>query len=299
MTDAPHTEDAPFVELDDRMLAHVMGLQTDPELEAAAATDAVLRRRLETLRAEVAHVTDQVTRAVPGPDELYTDISQPQWAALRPLMEAEVHDIHSQARPQDGAWRWLRVLAPVAAVIVALAVGVSVLDRQGTGLFTSQGDKATAELAPTRAGGDATNTERFIDRQAAAHFGVVLIARARAARDGFQRFDVVRVLRGTAPAQLRLRVASQPAAVGLLHVLYLSPLASEAGGAEPTATDGSPSPGPSPSPSPTESAGGAPGASPSPYATDLADEILFDNGGEAAVAVQMPAGLDPSDISLP
>lgn len=297
MTDAPYTDDAPFVELDDRMLASVMGLQADPELEAAAATDDVLRRRLEALRDEVAQVAEQVTRAVPEPDEGYTDISQPQWAALRPLMEAEVRDI----RPHDGAWRWLRVLAPVAAVIVALAVGVSVLDRQGTGLFTSQGDKATAELAPTRAGGDAANTERFIDRQAAAHFGVVLIARARAARDGFQRFDVVRVLRGTAPAQLRLRVESQPAAVGLLHVLYLSPLAGETGSADPTPTDGGPSlsPSPSPSPEPTESAGGDPGASPSPYATDPADEILFDDGGETAVAVQMPAGIDPNDISLP
>jgi hypothetical protein len=299
MTDSPHTEDARFVELDDRLLAYVMGLQADPELEAAAATDAVLRRRLEALRTEVAQVAEQVTRAVPEPDAAYTDISQPQWAALRPLMEAEVRDIRPRAHPQDGAWRWLRVLAPVAAVIVALAVGVSVLDRQGTGLFTSQGDKATAELAPARAGGDATSTEHFIDRQAAARFGVVLIARARAARDGFQQFDVVRVLRGTAPDQLRLRVASQPAAVGLLHVLYLSPLASETGGADPTPTDESPSLSPSPSPEPTEAAGGDPGAGPSPYATDLADEILFDDGGETAVAVQMPAGVDANDVSLP
>ena len=297
MTDAPHTEGAPFVELDDRMLAYVMGLQADPELEAAAATDDVLRRRLEALRAEMALVAEQVARAVPEPDDAYTDISLPRWAALRPHLEAAVRDIRPQARPQGGAWRWLRVLAPVAAVIVALAVGVSVLDRQGTSLFNRQGDKATAELAPARAGGDATNTEHFIDRQAAAHFGVVLIARARAASDGFQQFDVVRVLRGAAPAQIRLRVASQPAAVGLLHVLYLSPLAIETGAAGPTSTDGSP--GPSPSPEPSESAGGDPGASPSPYATDLAGEILFDDGGRTAVAVQMPAGVDPYDVSLP
>ena len=203
MTDDPHTEDAPFVELDDRLLAYVMGLQDDPELEAAA-TDYVLRRRLEALRAEVAQVAEQVSRAVPEPDGTYTDISQPQWAALRPHLEAEVRDVRPQARPKGGAWRGLRVLAPVAAVIVAVAVGVSVLDRQGTSLFNRQGDKATAELAPARSGGDAASTESFIDRQAAADFGVVLIARARAAHDGFQRFDVVRVLRGAAPAQLRL-----------------------------------------------------------------------------------------------
>ena len=301
MTDAPYTEDAPFIEPDDRLLAYVMGFQADPELEAEAATDDVFRRRLEALRTQVAQIAEQVTRAVPEPDETYTDLAQPRWAALRPLVAGDEDRARFTPRPRQrtSLTRWLRVLAPVAAVIAAVALGVNALDRQDAGLVTSQGDKAAAELAPARAGDDTASTEHFIDQQAASDFGVVLIARARAARDGVQRFDVVRVLRGTAPAQVRLRVASQPAAMGLLHVLYLSPLASETGGADPTPTDGSPSLGLSPSPEPSESAGGDLRASPSPYATDLADEILFDDGGEMAVAVQMPTGVDPNDISLP
>jgi hypothetical protein len=283
------------VELDDRMLAYIVGLQADPELDAAAATDDVLRRRLEALRTEVAHVAEQVTRAVPEPDEAYTDIGQPQWATLRPLLDAEVRDIRPQARPQGGTWRWLRVLAPVAAVIVAMAVGVGVLENQNSGVSSSLVDKAAPELAPTRSGGDTAATGQFIDRQAAADFGVVLIARARAVHDGFQRFDVVRVLRGAAPAEIRLRVASQPAELGLLHVLYLSPVATEASGAGPTSAGGSPGATPSPGPSET----GSPDASPSPYAADLPGEILFDDGGEVAVAVQMPAGVDPNDALLP
>jgi hypothetical protein len=105
----------------------------------------------------------------------------------------------------------------------------------------------------------------------------------------------VRVLRGAAPAEIRLRVASQPAELGLLHVLYLSPVATEASGAGPTSAGGSPGATPSPGPSET----GSPDASPSPYAADLPGEILFDDGGEVAVAVQMPAGVDPNDALLP
>jgi hypothetical protein len=294
MTDTPQAGGALPVESDDRLLAYVLGLEADPQLEAAAATDDVLRRRLDALRAEMARVAEQVARAVPEPDDTYTDLSQPRWATLRPRLEAEVRDIRPRVRRRDGASRWLRVLAPVAAVIVALAVGVSVLEHQNAGISSSLVDKAAPELAPTRSAGDTAATGQFVDRQAAADFGVVLIARARAVHDGFQRFDVVRVLRGAAPAQLRLRVASRPAELGLLHVLYLSPVATEAGGTGLTPSADSPSPAPSPEPSET---GG--GAGPSPAAAGSADEILFDDGGETAVAVQMPVGVDPSDVFLP
>src|SRR5665647_2732750 len=81
MTSAPAFDD-------DRLLAFALGLDDDPELVAAAAADEGLRRRLDVVRAEVEQVGAQVRAAVPGPDEHYTDPSDPRWAGLREFFAA-------------------------------------------------------------------------------------------------------------------------------------------------------------------------------------------------------------------
>lgn len=112
---------------DDRLLAYVLGLEDDPELEAAAVAGTELGRRLETVRAEVAHVAAGVRAAVPAPADDYTDLGDPRWAGLQEYFQPTQE---SPAKARRGSRRWLRVLAPVAAVAVAVAVGVSVIERQ-------------------------------------------------------------------------------------------------------------------------------------------------------------------------
>jgi hypothetical protein len=112
---------------DDRILAFVLGLDDDAELAAAAGDDAELRDRLETVRAEVAHVVAGVRAGVPVPGDDYTDLGDPRWAGLQEYWQPGQE---RQAGASRGSRRWLRVLAPVAAVALAVAVGASVIERQ-------------------------------------------------------------------------------------------------------------------------------------------------------------------------
>ena len=68
---------------DDRLLAYALGLDDDPELVEAAAADAELGRRLETVRAEVDQVAAGVRAAVPAPDDDYTDLATRAGPACR------------------------------------------------------------------------------------------------------------------------------------------------------------------------------------------------------------------------
>lgn len=293
MTDASRTGGAlpPFPD-DDRLLAYVLGLQADPTLEAAAVEDDVLRR-LEALRAEMARIAEQVARAVPEPDETYTDLAQPRWASLRPHLERETHAaVQARSRSRASAKHWLRILAPVAAVVVVLAIGVSVLQQQNGGVFTGQNDKAApASGAPALSSGGVADMERSAGDQAD-RYDVVLIARAETAHNGFQEFYVLRVLRGEAPAELRLRVTTRPAETGRLHILYLSPLANAAGGESSTPGDGSPSPAAG-----TVDESLAIGPSAGAFAQD--DQLLFGDGGDTVLAVRLPIGVNPDDVTMP
>lgn len=138
---------------DDRLLAYVLGLDDDPELVAAATADAELGSRLEEVRAEVDAVAAGVRAAVPAPDETYTDLSDARWAGLQEYFTP------AQERPRRerrGSRRWLRVLAPVAAVALAVAIGVSVIERQGgADLGIAERSGKTADASDTSsAGGD-------------------------------------------------------------------------------------------------------------------------------------------------
>ncbi len=282
MTDPPQTDGAlpPYLD-DDRLLAYVLGLQTDPQLEAAAIEDDALRHRLDALRSEMTQIHEQVARAVPEPSETYTDLSELRWAALRPHLEEKPRTAaRGRPRAPSGTTRWLRVAAPIAAVLVVLAVGVGVLQQRDGGVLTNQGDKAATDLtAPEVPSGGTADAERATEEHVgldqADLYDVVLIARARPSSSGFQRFDVVRVLRGVAPTVLRLRVATRAAEAGQLHIVYLSP----SGGGE----DGA------------STAAGDEGLSQS-----IRDDLLrFEEDGDTVLAARLPADMDTDDIVLP
>jgi hypothetical protein len=122
---------------DDRLLAYVLGLDDDPELVRAATEDEELGRRLETVRAEVDEVAAGVRAAVPAPDDAYTDLSDARWAGLQ-----EYFAPAPERRGRSAGRRWLRVLAPVAVVALAVAVGVTVIERQAGQTSTSVAERS-------------------------------------------------------------------------------------------------------------------------------------------------------------
>ena len=276
MTDYPSTDDGTRgVFDDDRLLALALGLDDDPELIGAAATDDVLRRRLETMRGEVAGIAAQVHAAVPAADEGYADLADPRWAGLHEFFTAEAP---RPSRARGRARRRLRVLAPAAAVIIALVVGITVLERQGGGEVSLRSDQAATEAsAPAASGGGGAGSLSFADQ--VDEFALVVLARARAAHGAVQRFTVVRVLKGRAPNVLRLRIADVAMPVGRLHLLLLRPLA----GATVEALNVG-------GPSATKSGLGDYGAG---------KPVLYSYHGEPALARELPPGTDPNTVTLP
>ena len=269
---------------DDRLLAFALGLDDDPELVAAAAADEGLRRRLDAVRAEVEQVGAQVRAAVPGPDEDYTDLRDPRWAGLQEFLAAP-----QPARTRSRASRWLRVLAPAAVALVAVAVGLAVINDQKSGTLGVNGSlpaaaKATSEAAGPQTGAGATATDRAADYAQSLHeqldlYAVVVLAKAQAVNGVFQRFVVVKVLKGAGPDVVRLRVADRPADEGRLHLLFLHPRTQAYD--EPT-----------PIPSAT-------------VATSTFDAlaagvpVVYSYQGATAVLRELPAGTDPASVNLP
>ena len=269
---------------DDRLLAFALGLDDDPELVAAAAADEGLRRRLEAVRAEVEQVGAQVRAAVPGPDEDYTNLGDPRWAGLQEFLAAP-----QPARTRSRASRWLRVLAPAAVALVAVAVGLAVINDQKSGTLGVNGSlpaaaKATSEAAGPQTGAGATATDRAADYAQSLHeqldlYAVVVLAKAQAVNGVFQRFVVVKVLKGAGPDVVRLRVADRPADEGRLHLLFLHPRTQAYD--EPT-----------PIPSAT-------------VATSTFDAlaagvpVVYVYQGATAVLRELPAGTDPASVNLP
>jgi hypothetical protein len=276
MTDDARTDDRVLgVFDDDRLLALALGLDDDPELIAAAASDVALRRRLETMRADVAGIEAQVRAAVPAPDEDYADLADPRWAGLRESITA---DAPRPATARGRVSRWLRVAATAAAVMVALGVGFTVLERQGGGTASLQSGKATTEAAAPAVSGRGVDGALSLADQVD-QFAVVVLAKARAAQGAMQRFTVVRVLKGKAPHVLRLHIADAAAPAGRLHLLLLRPLSSLGAGALSVGN-----------PSTTKSGLDDYGAG-----TPVAYSYL----GEPALARELPRGIDPKTVTLP
>ena len=93
------------------------------------------------MRAEVEQVGAQVRAAVPDPDDDYTDLSDPRWAGLQEFF-APPHP----AKARGLASRWLRVLAPAAVVLVAVAVGLAVINDRKSDTVGFNGSAPSAAL---------------------------------------------------------------------------------------------------------------------------------------------------------
>jgi hypothetical protein len=268
---------------DDRLLAYVLGLDDDPELQAAALADEQLRRRLDEVRAEMAAVDARLQGAAPDPGASYADPLDARWSQLHEFFAPPA----APARRRRG---WLKVLAPAAAVAVALAVGVGVVVHQNAlpGSGSSAGSTAAdatggrvmggtpQESAPRHTGAGAVpgagaspaptrelqqKSQRSLAKQAE-RFAVVVVARAGAVTGGRQQFTVLRALKGRAPHSLALAVVSRRARAGALNVLFLEPVASPSPSAAPPATP-SATPSVTPSVTPSETPVAAPVAAPS------------------------------------
>jgi hypothetical protein len=279
MTDRRDNEHVdPGVFDDDRLLACALGLDDDPELTAAAASDAALAERLAMMRAGVSRVGAQVEAAVPSPPDDYADLADPRWSGLGEYLETP-----RPARRRGS--RWLRVLAPAAVVAVALAVGLAIVDRSADqGSIDLGGKSADSEAAP------AMSRDTTVASYAAQvdQFATVVLARARVATGVIQSFVVIRLLKGRAPDVLQLRVAEEPADAGRLHLLFLRPLQEIVGVGQGVASE---PPSTSPLPSP---------ASPGDITAYVAAEpVAYSYQGETALARELPAGTDPNAVALP
>jgi hypothetical protein len=257
---------------DDRLLACALGLEDDAELLEAAVGDAALADRLAAMRRDIATIGEQVRSAVPAPDEEYVDLADARWAGLRPYLEPA-------ARSRGRASRWLRVAAPLAAVVaLALVAGLVALDRGGDVAMQDAGRAVTEE-----AGGQlssAATAPTFAEQ--VDDFAVVVLARARAASGALQRFAVLRVYKGDAPRVLELDVGETPAVRGRLHLLMLRPLA--------TVTADVYGVLPSQQPEATKGAGDGPGR-------ELAVDYAYD--GEPVVCRELPPDTDPMSVTMP
>jgi hypothetical protein len=270
---------------DDRLLAFALGLDDDPQLVAAAAADDGLRRRLDAVRVQVEQVGAQVLAAVPDPDEHYTDLGDPRWAALQEFL-APPRPLKTRSR----ASRWLRVLAPAAVALVAVAVGLAVINDQKSGTLgvnssLPEAAKATSEAAGPLTGAGTDATDRAADYAQALRddldtYAVVVLARAKAAGSVFQRFVVVKFLKGEGPDVVSLRVADRPADEGRLHLLFLRPLSRASVEATPT-----PIPGAAVATSTLE-------------ALAAGEPVVYSYQGETAMARELPAGTDPAAVEL-
>ena len=270
---------------DDRLLACALGLEEDPDLLAAAEADAELAARLAAVRDDVDAVGAQVRAAVPAPDDSYTDLSSGRWSGLSEFFRAPAERRRRR--------RWVRVLAPVAAVLVlAVVVGVVAMDLSGQIATSGSGvdaGRTADEAAPSKSqdlgfggAGEAapqTTAERLAEQLD--HFAVVVLARARAATGALQRFAVVRILKGDAPEVVELQVADEPADAGKLHLLMLDPVETARG------EDLSPEPIPSLATTRGDLR----------YGTALAVSYLYN--GEPTMVREFEEGTDPDTVDLP
>ena len=269
---------------DDRLLAYALDLEDDAELEQALATEAALRERLQSIRADLSVVEDQGRAAVPAPEEAWADLSAVRWDGLRPFVAT-----HPAAeRRRRFGWR---VLAPTVGVAAAaaLAIGIALSQTGGLGGRHSGSAEfgasaASGSIAAAKAPTANSGLKSFATDAAA--YQTAVVARAGTAAAGVQQFAVVRTLKGHAGHDLRLQIEVGGALKeGSLALLLLKPVDQLA---VPLAT---PAPAsaqavPSPSASPTDSR----------HAPVV---LLYLYQGVPAAVHPLPAGTDPNSVTLP
>ncbi len=264
---------------DDRLLHLVLGLGTDPELEAAAQRDPELRRRLSAMREEMTGVAAGLERVVPPPPDHYSDLDDPRWGELRELV-AQAPRVAARRRP-----RWLRVLAPAVAIALVLVAGIVGVQQLGvertadealtTGVAekANEGEQGSFGAAESAGGpvvdGVAPSRERTLPDPKG--FQTIVVARALTPASGRQEFAVERVLKGSAPETITLSVVLQPALPDLLHLLFLLPV--EGAGDD--------------APSPLAGAG-----------KDATGLLHFTYRGAPALAEPLSKDIDPTDVTV-
>jgi hypothetical protein len=219
---------------DDRLLAYALGLDADPELEAALEDDEELGRRLQAMQADLDDVEVGLGRLVPAPGESYADPAAARWDGLRPSFTPP-------PEPRSSRGRW-RVLVPVLAATLAIAfVGALTLDLGGADEAGTERAASTAESAEDSAGapGGGESSYGAVTAELAL-FETGVVAQAGPVVDGRQRFTVVRVLKGTAPApdEFELEVVDDAVPAETLTLVLLDPVARDDLEAPPSAADG-------------------------------------------------------------
>jgi hypothetical protein len=278
---AEHDPKQPFD--DDRLLAFALELEDDPELEAALAAQPMLQRRLEALSADLERVKGELQSIVPPAGPAYERLADATWSRLQPYYAAPA------AADRAAGWRWQRLLAPAAALLVVAAVSVGVvltLHGQGgssSGTSTAAEGKSSAEGALGLQQGATALPPK-------ADYGVVVVARAGAYAAGNQQFTVLRVLKGKAGPAVSLTVPRSAAVkTGEVRLLYLQPAARFAvpsGGSSSQFYNVAPSP-------------AAPTAAPVARAPAFAGAVSAHFGGEPALIVPLPAGASADTVTIP
>jgi hypothetical protein len=275
------TGEPPYERFDnDRLLAYALDLEDDAELEQALATDTALRERLQSIRADLNAVEDQVRAAVPAREDSWADLSAARWDGLRPY-------VATQQAPAPRRRRFgLRVLAPAVGIAAAAALTIGIALSQTGGLGGSSASSGSEAAPQTTFGANSTGTKAAgsganLAADAAA-FQTAVVARAGAVTDGVQDFAVVRTLKGSAGHSVRLQVeVGGGLKEGSLALLLLSPI------------DKLMAPEPTPAP-----ASVAP--NPSASATEGRQLVhLYLYQGMTAAVQPLAAGTDPNSVTLP
>ena len=175
---------------DDRLLAFALGLDDDPELQAALAAQPLLQRRLDVIKAEVAQVQSDLQELVPSADAAYEQPVAERWRKLQPYLATPAARTASETGKADAigaaavagnrgrpTWRRLLVPAVVLLAVLAVAVGVTVrLNGQGAGTSLSHRVAGShSRSASTKAGTGAkaaqSSEQLFYDNSAAGSAG--------------------------------------------------------------------------------------------------------------------------------
>jgi len=277
---------------DDRLMAYVLGLDGDPELETAVTSDEALRARVAALRDEIAAVGAGLSRVVPPPPDDYTDLGEERWRRLRELLATPAPAV-SDRRPL-----WRRALAPAIALGLVLVLGVAGIQYlgggEGTELATenatdkaaeSYGDAAASDQDASlgRAAsedGDGRATAQVREIAGATSYAAVVVARAAPPGGSSQRFEVVRILRqDDADVEVgdlvELGIIDQTVEPDRLVVLFLDPSPIP----DPSGTAGAPTV--------ATTEGGGPGV------------VEYGHHGARALILLLEAGTDPGALSLP
>lgn len=305
----PVDGDLPRAFDDDRLLSLALDLDEDPELLAAAVDDPTLAGRLTALRADVDRLAARIEASVPAPDDDYVDLTDARWARLKEHLESA-----SKAAAHGGRRRprWRLAAVATALLILAVVAGVAALERSPTSVSERGGDtslsaestadasQAAEDAAPAataakgRSGDDAATSPLVggtaAPADAAAQPDVVVLATAGRIRDGRQRFTVVRIFKGTAPAVMSLDIGSRPAARGRLHLLLLGSAAAQDEAAADTQDDGGANAAAAPLGLPAATDARLPGR---PL------NVSYTYRGSAVEVRRLPAGTDPAAVTLP